>query len=128
MDLYQTAVFGFSFYCNIEFALVMVLLQRGRVKAAYTVDVVHRVLAPILLLFGTIGVFEQNEAAQQAIFTAMGVSFVMGLVGSIIFLRWRYLVTSRGGTRIEDGEMNKVEISKTKTVVVETRQIEGKEC
>jgi hypothetical protein len=130
MDIYQTGVFAFSFYSNIEFALVMVLLQRKQDSAAYAVDVVHRVLTPILLLFGTIGVFEQNEAAQQAIFTAMGLFFVVGLVGSIVYLRWR-LSGKVSGKRVDkeqrmmDGEKENQVLIGESNKIVQSRLAEG---
>jgi Na+/melibiose symporter-like transporter len=96
----------------------MVLLQRNREKAAYSVDVIHRVLTPILLMFGSFGVFEQDKEAQQGIFTAMGVFIVLGIIGSVLFLRWRLVTNPKRAQQGESREKTKMIAENIKQTVV----------
>lgn len=128
MDLYQVGIFVLSFYSNIEFAAVMVLLQRGQNGAAYSVDVIHRVLTPIFLVLGSAGVFVLDDSVQHSLFVAMFVLSGLGLVAVLTYMRWRYILKIKRGSLVEDGGEPGGKAVIKAFDIADSRQVQGEEC
>lgn len=122
--MYQVGVFAFAFYTNLEFAVVMILLERKRPILSYAVDIVHRTSVPFAFVFLSTGLFEQNAQSQLGYVVTGIVLSVLAIVGTIVYLRVVYLRTGtiyrtipdNTGTKSVLGEQKRLSIEKTGTV------------